>query len=445
MPISRKTQRFSSLTDFFDTSGTAYAVGRAGGRHRQGHQGGRQVLRFELDEGFLPGEQPASDLPAGYIGDGVTPHTVKGADRNHVRIEALDLISDTPVNFAVDANGLPTNQIINPFFVVQGLKWDGDTQAILASDRVSYRRSAGTNATRVDAFAVSGADSTVTIQDLTTTAPQGSALPSAVTLDKASGVFSTAQNIGAKAPGTLAGRLPLGVELVANGVNPEGTAGQTTRLVRGLKDSVVISQADYDPVSGTLTVRATSSDAAVAPTALIIDETANIEEAALNTRLSKTSDFGLQLRAKQKLKGYYANITEKQFRRYYAEAIRLRGDSGDLPPAVIGAAVVQVTVCPDATVPAALQLSAADLSALGLVGGSPTVARAMSDALDRQSFDQVDNPQALQRLLDAWRRVLDEANEPSTTVGGPTNVDKTPDADAATQPGAAICNRQNLG
>jgi small subunit ribosomal protein S4 len=35
------------------------------------------------------------------------------------------------------------------------------------------------------------------------------------------------------------------------------------------------------------------------------------------------------LRAKQKLKGYYANITEKQFRRYYAEAIRLKGDSGE--------------------------------------------------------------------------------------------------------------------
>ena len=41
------------------------------------------------------------------------------------------------------------------------------------------------------------------------------------------------------------------------------------------------------------------------------------------------SDFGTQLRAKQKLKGYYANITEKQFRRYYAEAIRMKGDSGE--------------------------------------------------------------------------------------------------------------------
>ena len=46
-------------------------------------------------------------------------------------------------------------------------------------------------------------------------------------------------------------------------------------------------------------------------------------------RKGKMSDFGTQLRAKQKLKGYYGNISEKQFRKYYAEAIRLKGDSGD--------------------------------------------------------------------------------------------------------------------
>jgi len=46
-------------------------------------------------------------------------------------------------------------------------------------------------------------------------------------------------------------------------------------------------------------------------------------------RKGKPSDFGTQLRAKQKLKGYYGSISEKQFRRYYAEAIRLKGDSGE--------------------------------------------------------------------------------------------------------------------
>jgi small subunit ribosomal protein S4 len=45
-------------------------------------------------------------------------------------------------------------------------------------------------------------------------------------------------------------------------------------------------------------------------------------------RKGKLSDYGVQLRAKQKLKGYYANISERQFRGIYQEAIRLKGDSG---------------------------------------------------------------------------------------------------------------------
>jgi small subunit ribosomal protein S4 len=45
-------------------------------------------------------------------------------------------------------------------------------------------------------------------------------------------------------------------------------------------------------------------------------------------RKNKLSDFGTQLRAKQKLKGYYGDLTEKQFRRIYAEAERLKGDTG---------------------------------------------------------------------------------------------------------------------
>ncbi len=47
-------------------------------------------------------------------------------------------------------------------------------------------------------------------------------------------------------------------------------------------------------------------------------------------RKGKLSDFGLQLRAKQKLKGYYGNISEKAFHRYYVEASRQRGDTGEI-------------------------------------------------------------------------------------------------------------------
>ena len=46
-------------------------------------------------------------------------------------------------------------------------------------------------------------------------------------------------------------------------------------------------------------------------------------------RKSKVSDFGLQLRAKQKLKGYYGNITEKQFRKTYEEAARRKGNTSE--------------------------------------------------------------------------------------------------------------------
>jgi small subunit ribosomal protein S4 len=46
-------------------------------------------------------------------------------------------------------------------------------------------------------------------------------------------------------------------------------------------------------------------------------------------RKRKPSDFGIQLMAKQKLKGYYGNIGEKQFRKYYDEAVRRRGDTGE--------------------------------------------------------------------------------------------------------------------
>jgi len=46
-------------------------------------------------------------------------------------------------------------------------------------------------------------------------------------------------------------------------------------------------------------------------------------------RKNKVSDFGLQLRAKQKLKGYYGNLTEKQFSRTYNEAARRKGNTSE--------------------------------------------------------------------------------------------------------------------
>ena len=47
------------------------------------------------------------------------------------------------------------------------------------------------------------------------------------------------------------------------------------------------------------------------------------------TKTSKPSDFGIQLQAKQKLKAYYGNINERQFRNIYKKASMLRGDTSE--------------------------------------------------------------------------------------------------------------------
>ena len=44
-------------------------------------------------------------------------------------------------------------------------------------------------------------------------------------------------------------------------------------------------------------------------------------------RKSKVSDFGIQLRAKQKLKGYYGDVTEKQFKQTFQQAAKMKGDA----------------------------------------------------------------------------------------------------------------------
>ena len=47
------------------------------------------------------------------------------------------------------------------------------------------------------------------------------------------------------------------------------------------------------------------------------------------TKSSKPSDFGVQLQAKQKLKCYYGNMNERQFRNVYKKAIMIKGDSAE--------------------------------------------------------------------------------------------------------------------
>jgi len=47
-------------------------------------------------------------------------------------------------------------------------------------------------------------------------------------------------------------------------------------------------------------------------------------------RRTKPTDYGVQLMAKQKLRGYYGNVGERQFHRYYQEAMRRKGNNGEI-------------------------------------------------------------------------------------------------------------------
>ena len=49
----------------------------------------------------------------------------------------------------------------------------------------------------------------------------------------------------------------------------------------------------------------------------------------VKTKTSKPSDYGIQLQAKQKLKAYYGNINERQFRNIYKKATMLKGDTSE--------------------------------------------------------------------------------------------------------------------
>ena len=48
-----------------------------------------------------------------------------------------------------------------------------------------------------------------------------------------------------------------------------------------------------------------------------------------NKRVSRPSDYGIQLQAKQKLKSYYGNMNERQFRNCYRKAIKKKGDTAE--------------------------------------------------------------------------------------------------------------------
>ena len=72
-------------------------------------------------------------------------------------------------------------------------------------------------------------------------------------------------------------------------------------------------------------------------------------------RRNKPSDYGVQLMAKQKLKGYYGNISEKSFYKYYEEAVRRKGDTSENLIEILERRLDAAEVCRDTVCGAAVR------------------------------------------------------------------------------------------
>jgi hypothetical protein len=204
-----------------------------------------------------------ADAPAGYIGDGATPHRVIGSPcgNNFFSVTANDF-NGRPINLTGNP-GLGNNTVVTDLFTVSGQLYDGKTQTPLSADRITYSRAALTPAGQIDAFASSANAAAVTIEDGPGTAAGSARLTTPRTLaSNNAGKFFTSERLADAS--TLPGAITIRSS-VANGVT------DATALVRPLTDQVVITQADYNVATGTLVVAATSSDARTAP-ALTLQE-----------------------------------------------------------------------------------------------------------------------------------------------------------------------------
>ena len=253
------------------------------GHYRVTHPYGETVYTIEtvgdgfdsretIDLSFTPGQSAAKGrvgpwlkwdpavapaAPAGYIGDGGTPHRVVGSpcNTNFLQVVATDFNG-----LPIDLTGAGLNVVRTDQFTVQGQLFDGRVQTPLAADRITYSRTP-LRVGQVDAFAHSASAATVTLRDSAGTPQANARLTTDRTLaSNGAGAFFTSEVL-ADLPNDT--NLPKAVALTASVA--DGST-DTTTLVRPLVDQVIINQAVYDLSTGNLVVRAVSSDTRVAPT-----------------------------------------------------------------------------------------------------------------------------------------------------------------------------------
>lgn len=179
--------------------------------------------------------------PPGYLGDGLTEHTVTGSPcgNNFFRVVAVGLDGTTPI----DLDGAGNNTIQNNLFIVTGQLFDGLVQAPLSVNRSTYVRDAAGEG-QVDVFATSATGASVSFSGGANLPP--SQLP--LTSDGNGSFFADVVLADANV-------LPATVTVVAS--NPGNNDSTISSL---LVDEVTISRVEYDTTSGELLVEASSSD-----------------------------------------------------------------------------------------------------------------------------------------------------------------------------------------
>ena len=206
---------------------------------------------------FLTWPDYLTTAPAGYVGDVNVLNNVVGSPCgfNQVELTGVDSAGN-PIDF-----GGGQTILVTDLFAVQGAIQDtAVVQTSLVPSRLTYSRSALADG-QIEAFAVSQPTATVTVQDGPTIPAGSSRIATAVTLD--STVFSTALDNSVNSTNVAvadASALPPVVKMTATSATTVPTA-LNVRLI----DFVDITQADYDPASGILSVAASSGDKRVAP------------------------------------------------------------------------------------------------------------------------------------------------------------------------------------
>ncbi|MEY4748765.1 MAG: hypothetical protein RIQ60_979 [Pseudomonadota bacterium] len=251
-----------------------------------GATGARDIF-FTVDRGLTPGTvglqgavgpwMKSVSAPLGFLGDGgplAAPDLAFGGPcnidpatgNNYIEISGIDTNGK-----AVDFGGGTGETILHgDFFTIQGQLYDGRVQTPVTPSRLTYSRTAA-GAGQIDSFATSTATASVTVKDGPNTPAANSRIATAQTLDRAA--FTPAPTTGVDSLSTvlaIATTVPALLSVTATDATALTPTDPTT-LNLPLIDFVDISQAEWDPATGRLSVTAASGDARGLPTLTLRD------------------------------------------------------------------------------------------------------------------------------------------------------------------------------